>query len=49
MDTLNEKYLKGAPSLADFLFHVRPFFIVHNICDLRYSEDMLSIFNQELP
>ena len=49
MDTFNEKYLKGTPSVADFLFHVRTFFIVHNICDLQYSEDMLSIFNQELP
>ena len=29
MDTYNEKYLKGIPSLADFLLHVRGFFIVN--------------------
>ena len=28
---INEKRLKGKPSVADFLLHVRGFFIVHNI------------------
>ena len=42
MDTFNRKYLKRIFSVADFLLHVRRFFILHNICDLRYSEDMWS-------
>ena len=31
LDPYNEKYLKGKPSVADFLLHVRGSFIVHNI------------------
>ena len=42
MDTSNEKYLKRILSVADFLLQVGGFFIVHNICDLRYSEVMWS-------
>ena len=33
MDTYNEKCLKGTLSVADFLLHVRGFFIVHSIWD----------------
>ena len=36
MDTYNEKYLKGTPSVREFLLHVRGFLIVHNIWDLCY-------------
>ena len=46
MDTFNEKYL-GTHSVADFLLRIS-FFIVHNICDLQYSEVMLPIFNQKI-
>ena len=46
MDTFNEKYL-GAHSVTDCLLHIS-FFIVHKICDIRYSKVMLSIFNQKM-
>ena len=45
METYNEKYLKGAPLVADFLLHDKGVFILHNTWDLRCSRVMFSIFS----
>ena len=48
MDTYNEKYLKGTASVADFLLHVRGFFLFCIIFRSTTFWNYVYIFNKKL-